>query len=679
MSTHTKTLTFATALAVALATSLANAGDGFTHLLSEAYGRASGDTPLPNVGLILELVDGDTPAPKLRLFGGFPGNEARIVIAPEKAQIETESGIWLTGGASISVSGEFDANGYFVAELGDIPSSPFPTSHLFAQGTHTGPWGIADAYGSMLELSNGVEFYAAEVDEQILTLDELLSHLPEDRTEKVENADGLQEKLYRALNSPGDAVSLKLGLEATVGVGAAVGGKTKHDFQVKRTEDAQYLLSMEADVAAQVGVELYDGVEANVSQGIGGARIFRFHSVPGVVRGIRGLLLACYYPELQPKKFINGVLDDCEAREKAKAALDAARAAENAAVAKLHDAEALLFGAADTALEKANKALDKAEAELEDAKKALANAKIETPKLVAAVVKAQAVVEALEIGVKQAKKARDTAKAAVNTAQEIADAAREEREAALNALVHLHRMIWVITQTRTYVTDHNDGLSYHLETEGEIEAAIGIPGVTLKNFGASASAGVESKCTVLWQFETEYRPRRLTITRHMEIKAAAWAGYEDGVRAETNKALELVDAFQFENGGVERIENRATISSDLALLHGYGALVARMEGIGRSWSIGVAQENLFATATNFTDLLSDEGLAAAFAGTDFLTVGYSLQDRRILNWELEAKASYAGNGGGIEGSIEWADQGRMLGQEMTLKEAANRLVDRVMP
>ena len=45
-------------------------------LLETPVRNASGDLVLPGLGPILELIDGDTEEPRLRLFGGFPGNPA---------------------------------------------------------------------------------------------------------------------------------------------------------------------------------------------------------------------------------------------------------------------------------------------------------------------------------------------------------------------------------------------------------------------------------------------------------------------------------------------------------------------------------------------------------------------------------------------------------------------------
>src|SRR6185503_17663637 len=194
---------------------------------------------------------------------------------------------------------------------------------------------------------------------------DFLPHLPEARD--LSGTSGLAEKLQRMLNSSGDSVRVAVEIEGSVGLGieivdAKAGGKLGIEFTIERTEDGLYEVEVGADIAGLAGVSAGTGaeVEAEVSQGQGGSRFFRFHSAPGAARGILGIVLALRFPELQPGRLVEGTGILGEAGARVNALRDAVRfAAEHAG-----ELEQLLWNVLDVAVTQAEAARSSAAARL---------------------------------------------------------------------------------------------------------------------------------------------------------------------------------------------------------------------------------------------------------------------------------------------------------------------------
>ena len=132
-------------------------------LVAETFGP--GTSPMPELGLILELVDGDRYGSRLRLFGGLPTTPAAIRYGP------------LSGEASIA-TGVFDHRGCFSVEL---PESMLGCGEVSAQA-------MSYDFGMrLLETSRTLLIYPEDVVEQPVPslADMLLLDFPVNRWDAV--------------------------------------------------------------------------------------------------------------------------------------------------------------------------------------------------------------------------------------------------------------------------------------------------------------------------------------------------------------------------------------------------------------------------------------------------------------------------------------------------------------
>lgn len=664
-----------TALALALAAALlarpALAADpARVDYRAETYGRASGTTPLPGIGLVLELVDGDTPSARLRLFGGVPGNPASIVIAQGRASAVDASGARaLVAAPSSIVSGNFDWTGYFEVRLNDLPGRDAGGGPWYAQGVHTSAAEIDPARGPIFELSNGLEFFPEpEPGSAPFSLAELGVQLPEHQLQAMQDSDGLEAKLHTALNSAGDELVAKLEVEASVAIVALVnvGGSAELEAKITRREDGRYDVELGADLTAKAGVELAEGVEAKVGQGVGGTRIFRFHSVAGVARGLYGLALALRFPELQPARF----LADRGAFDAALAFAERMHERRRAAELALAELERQVWTVVEGRLAVARQREAAARAAYLREKAEFDSCRLHTPASYIELALRYAGYRAAVAARTVADAASTAARAAVEAARQVADAARQEVARALDAVARVGRVVLAIGQTVGFAKDHYVGSELRFDTVGEAEAVLGIPGVKLANVGAGAEA--ELKVTNALRFEkaTAQAPRTITICRTYESRGKVYAGYAFGGELEITQQLELVDAFEFGAGAPRWAEHGATLRRDTRISGVAGAIAYQSSGIGRTSELWIAQDELLADAGNLLTLLQDDGLAGAISGLGLAEVGFSIQDRRQDCVGFAAGASIAGYGGSIEGSLEWSDQGDRRVHSSSIHDAA---------
>lgn len=641
---------------------------------SETYGRASGDTPLPSLGLVLELVDGDTTAPKLRLFGGVPGNAATILVSGAADAVAGPHGSTvLLAGQPIPISGTFDWMGYFEVSIDELPDRAAGVERVYAQGMQTGAAGIDATLGTMLELSNGLEFFPAPDPVQSpFSLADLKPNLPEHRLIEMQDAEGLEAKLRTALNSPGDEVVVTLEVSASVAIVAAVnvGGEIGLGAKVTRRDDGRYDVEIGGDAAAKAGVEACEGVEANAKQGVGGTRIFRFHSVAGVARGLQGLTFALRFPNLQ----LGRTLAESGAFDAIAAGIEELRQRHEAARALFNQAENALWTIAGQRLEVAKDRCQTANAAYRRAKSDLDGARFPTIGMYANVAVRYAIYRAALANYDVARAAYDVAKTAVETAKQGMEEARLRLVTALDAIARVGRIGLVIAQTGTFAKDHYAGFEVRLTAAAEAEAMLGIPGVKLAGVGAGVEGELSQQIALRWEEKTEHAPRRVTITRTFEQKTKLVAADGIGAEVENQRTFSLVDAFEIAKDESKWVEHSAKLTTDNRLSGMIGALVVQKTGIGRTRELWINQEELLGKIGNVLALFADDGLVAAADGMGFTEVGFSLQDRFVDSIDFGLGISYAGYGGGIEGSIAWSDRGGKLEKSTTIHDAVEGLI-----
>ena len=652
----------------------------FTPYHATTYGRASGDVPLPGFGLILELVGGDSAQPRLRLFGGIPGNYASILISGESDRVDDGQGnLTLIGGQPVVITGFFDGRGGFELPLEELPAGSGSGEVFFAQGTHCGVINIDPTDGPMLELSNGLSFYPAPDAETAITLGDFLPQLPENRIQAVRSAldnRDLEQTVREALNSAGDSISLKLDLKGSIGVVPTVplGGKTQIEVAIKRTEDRRYELTIDREAAATAGVELVDGVEAEAAMGIGCQLVFQFESLPGVMYGVKGIALALMFPLLAPPQLpADGVLDGFLA---AQAAAEVLQTASQQAQARLDEAKHQFFSVMRVRLDQARASYNAAHSNYLRAYSAYYGARWKTAWLLWDLTCSSVANAAAWVRYGLATAAYNVANTAVTVAETVAEAARQGVREALEHLARLGRIAWSIRQMRPFAEDHFSGTEVRFASAASLSAVIGIPGVTIQSVGAGVSGEIQVAQKVRWNQARNGQARSVITTQHIEVKGQAMAGF--GIAGELTNVLglDLEDTLTETGFGWQHTQSTAKLESNINVA-GYLVtplgVLSEQRSLGRIWSVSMPQAELLNLLgeVGYQLLIQDPVGVAASVGS--AVVEFAQQDRREAGYSGKFALSAAGTGGGFGGSLIWSDQGRELKLESSIGDALGNL------
>jgi len=656
---------FTTSLALLALGSLASAQEtSFPTYSAETYGSVSGDVPMRGLGLVLELVDGATPAPKLRLFGGVPGQAASILLGRAPAHVDGPRGMTqLVDGPAFTFRGTFDWLGYYEVPL---PGSLDPGVSIYAQGVHTGVLELAPGGGPLVQLSNGLQVTGDPDEDTTLSFDELLPHLPED-VEDLPLTATLAERLQAYLNSAGDATKIKLHVEGSGGYFGNGGAEGEVELAIERSADGFYELRMSSDLAATVGVEVAEGLEASAKAGVGMSRVFRFHSAPGVARGLLGVLAAVRYPNLTPGRWLaeSGLLGDpAEHVARLKAAVDFAQQHAD-------EAEAFLWNVLATAQQDAEARRDQALPPLRDALRRLAAAAwYARPACLARVAACAARFASAAAQAELCAAARTRGEQALAFAKGVVEKHREELRAALALVARGPRIASALLQLRGYAADHYVGSELRAKQSAGAELSIPLP-VKVVGLGAGVERELEMTVSVLFEQPTEHTPRRIVVTRQLEDDATVAASFIAGGEYERKHTGKVVETFEL--GADEGFHKTMAVQleRDVQARGFLGRLVAVGTGIGRKTSVSLERDLTIGPDFELGAFLLGEG-RDTLGETE---VGFELQDRRVRTVECDFIVSIAGNGGGFELDIEWTDQGRLLSRQQTIREALGSIFD----
>ena len=111
---------------------------------------------------------------------------------------------------------------------------------------------------------------------------------------------GLEDLLRTALNSDGDSLALHVEAHATGGPFGNAGVEIEMEFEIERQADGTYEVKTESGANVLAGAEVWENFEGEVSSGRKLVKVYRFHSLQGLCRGIRGFPLAMLFPDLTP-------------------------------------------------------------------------------------------------------------------------------------------------------------------------------------------------------------------------------------------------------------------------------------------------------------------------------------------------------------------------------------------
>ncbi len=673
MQSNSSTRRFLSLLAgLALLAPAATAQQGAA-LRAETFGSASGDVPLPGLGLVLELVDGQAAEPRLRLFGGAPGHPATLLVSTQRSDAPVagpRNTRFLVGPVVHTIEGSFDGRGIFevpLAGLADLSDE----GRVYAQGVHTGLLQFLD--GPLVQASHGIELARRVEQTDPLGFDDLLPHLPDDR--ELAGFEGLAELIQGALDSERDSLRLAIEIDGSVGLGievadVKVGAKIAVEFTVTRTEQDLYEVAVGADLALLAGASVGTGVEAGAegSQGLGATAIYHFHSAPGAARGVLGMGLALAFPAFSP----GGDWLDSDVAQQALEHLAGIYGLLNELEAHSIELEAFLFGVADAQVAKLQTLHSQALKNLATAQTALKNAAWhQVPVRVAQVAIQKAIVAASSAAVKVATNARAKAQQALDQVRANLEAKRAEVDAVVQGLARFGRIATAVAQLRPYTVEHFDGEELRGTQALELEAKLGLPFVDVKGLESSVTGTVEKGVHARIEREKGDRPLRVTLIgstqKSLELVGASIAGVE----LARTRTIEIAQTFERGVSGWQAANSSLSWAVDAHALTSVGLGYQVEQGVGRAWSVSLSDEMLLAGG----GLESISSLETLMESVGTFEVGMELQDRRQKNRDFAFSIDISGNGGGIDIAAEWADQGRRLSRSTTVAEAATFVLE----
>jgi len=647
----------------------AQEADGPVPMSGEAFGEGSGDRVLPGLGLVLELVDGSTAAPKLRLSGGLPGNDAAISTAFSSVeQVAGDLTSYLSPDAG-TVHGSFDARGVFELSIAGWERIAASGLELYAQGAEAGV-----GFSTVHELSHGLRVFATPADEAFAgtTLDPTpeeglfsitnpIANLPEadtlyvtQRVEELLSIDsledflppGLQGVLASLLERTGDKATLHLEGHISCAVVAVtnVGGALTLEVSIERLPNGVLELKTQRKVAVTGGVEAWQDTEAEAAVGLERVDVYHFSNLRGLERGLRGLVMNALVPDLLPFADISDlplfqpVVIAQQALTVAHAALQAAQSLQST------------FATASS--------------------KAWSNyVHASFPPIKAAYL----------AGWLATKAGYHAAKALVPTATEVLNAAGS----VLSNLLRGANAIW---QPIGYLEDHR--VAYEMAGVVGAKLAASLAPVDLESLELGAEVEAEYRARLRVELpDSDAKPLAVELVLAIELEQEASVELGVGAKMEGKQELELsvrgeLPSSTFGISDLGQISQDLLASFDTVVkasltldVLGSGVVAGAQAGVGREVKIELEQRDL--VLDRFDDLCTllsagnGDNLVEALGET---VVRLSVRDRIVAGTSFEAGASYAGYGLGIdEASFLWDEAGPAYEIETTVMEAASML------
>ncbi len=234
-----------------------------------------------------------------------------------------------------------------------------------------------------------------------------------------------------------------------------------------------------------------------------------------------------------------------------------------------------------------------------------------------------------------------------------------------------------VKKARAYLDRNRECREFRIALQGSVEAALGIPGLSLEGLGAGASATATGTVTVR-VFAKRGTVRVVGIERSFESAVELWAAAVVGGELAQTHSIGYSDTIELRNGRYARtLEQSLTITADTAVRGSVGVGIAGKYGIGRTMSFTIDRADLVRVQRSFllaflqVRSAGDFNRLISIAGS--LPVEFSLQDRYDAGLKAKVGMSGAGNGAEVSGSAFWHDCGVHAVETLTIAEALGRL------
>lgn len=523
--------------------------------------------------------------------------------------------------------------------------------------------------------------------------------LPPNRTHVVAGQLGrfqIQKMLQTGLNSAGDTMRLELRLSASVPIVALVNAGSRLHLTLDATRVAAdaYELSMTAEQAATLGLEVMEGLEINAVSAMSRRVVFAFDSAASAARGL----------DLISQLGSIGVRSLHKAASAQWELVQSSARLVRAAVLSLQDtavveqARLRSYQAAQAGLRNLERGSRRTSSKIGKIKRRLRHLdrKIRrTPRwlrkplrrtrraasrslggLQRALHRTARNISLARRGLATKRHAWVESKKKVDLERSALATKRQAEKTSRETLDSMKAVLDATTAPLLRLAKHTAGIELGYKSGVEVEAAINPLGISVKNFGMGASAASYLGAKLRWDFERPGHPTRITILGYRSLSYCVWAGAVVGAEANAGAALEIEVAFARPHGGRFAFEKgHTTLLTDISVVAvaGFGAVAKH--GIGQQIAVTMTMRDWLAAIRASGSMVKDPTPENLIRGLDKVGATFRAQSRWIGALEAEVGASYAGGGFSIGGGATWEDRGAELSKYVTAGEVLRRVLD----
>jgi hypothetical protein len=513
--------------------------------------------------------------------------------------------------------------------------------------------------------------------------------LPEYRGDEVGAAivrGRIEEAILLSLNSIGDSITIDLeaGVSVPIVPGVPVNASMRHEASVTVSEQGGYDVSIAFEVALGIGVELVDGIEAEISNSAETRLVFHFADVESTVAAVQSLAVAQLLVPLA-----DGATDVINGFDSAAAAL-AGALSDLGSSRELERVRAAALAAALATERSLQASIDAARAQIRDIDRRIgslentladlihdvgcrllglcdeANAVRRTLSQLSATRRSLfARVDRLGGELRDAVRVRELAKVALDAARDVVrslesavESLRGEIERLRVAVDRARDVLDRIGSTRLDFEARLHAVEITLGRGASVEAFLSpFPGVSLAGAGVGASASNDLDMSALLILSREGGVSDLELSIRSSTALDAQAALGVGVRAGAEIGLSSTLGFHWNGTKFDGVTGNLLLDLDAWAVAVLGVGATLEHGAGRHLELEFDLAQVRPVATALWNAVGSGDTGALIGALADLEVTFRAQDRWITAFVIDAGGSYLGFGAEARGSLAGDDLG----------------------
>jgi hypothetical protein len=488
----------------------------------------------------------------------------------------------------------------------------------------------------------------------------------------------LLQMLQNGLNSAGDQMWVEFEFGASVPIAPAVnvGGRSGLEVRATRLEQGAYELAISREDAASIGVELTQGNEGSIAQGLRRDVLFVFPTAIDAAAGLTlfGQIGRVAVEELKRSFETHAVLAQqlgLTVRDALISLQDTRLVAE--ARLRSYRAASATLRATENALRVAKSAVSKARSRVRwaerrvarlprwlrgTARRVLSSARRALSYTHAGLRRAESNVARTRNQLAQKRYAWTEAKKDVDLEARLLDSKRAAEASARQTLDSVRNFVQATQSALTHMSRHFAGIETEFATRARLEASLDPAGVQIPNVGMSAAAQTGFHSQLRWLRAVPGKLESLELEMAWDLGFEVQAGAVVGARSEGSDELSVAMLFERQAQQPYRLTHGETrIDSDLQAHAILGALVTAESGVGQESSIVMSFADWQRALQSSVAFAREPSLSNLHHALRGIRAEFSLQSRRIHGLAAGFGAGVAGLGFEMSGAMRWADRG----------------------